>query len=178
MVRFSFQGVVVQNQPASFSAVSSLTIPVCPSYQFSYSGYGMMYQTVASSAGGTGTITFDYPLGGEALYSGPTFTHRTESGTNSSGTVLNKVDTIYTNDPGGSKVVESLITTDDLGQQTKVDFDYDQYGNILNERNYGYKISGQWQVRRRTHNNYINWEPYLSTYIRDRVTETDVYEYQ
>jgi hypothetical protein len=75
-------GIVVQNQPASFSAVSSVTIPALPQYQFSYSGYGMIYQIVASSAGGNGTMTYNYPLGGEALNGGPTFTQRTETSTN------------------------------------------------------------------------------------------------
>jgi hypothetical protein len=156
----SFQGVVVQNQPTSFSAVSSMTIPARPQYQFTYSGYGMIYQIAASSAGGSGTMSYDYPLGGEYLYGVPTFTQRTETGTNSptgvfsygangvsrpdgsvlslssasqqvknsAGTILSKTDTTYTTDPGGSPAVQSIVTTDDIGQQTKVDFDYDQYG--------------------------------------------------
>jgi RHS repeat-associated protein len=69
-----------------------------------------------------------------------------------------------------------VITYDDIGQQTKVDFDYDQYGNVVNKREYGYQINGTWQVRRRTHYSYVNWEPYLSAYIRDRQTEVDVYD--
>src|SRR5438128_8267762 len=79
----NFQGVVVQNQPTSFSAVSSLTVPARPQYQFTYSGYGMIYQIAASSAGGSGTMSYDYPLGGEVLYGVPTFTQCTESGINS-----------------------------------------------------------------------------------------------
>src|SRR5262249_56728509 len=60
--------------------------------------------------------------------------------------------------------------------QTKADFDYDQYSNVVNRRDYGFKVNGTWQVRRRTHYSYVNWEPYLSKYIRNRVTETDVYD--
>jgi hypothetical protein len=46
----------------------------------------------------------------------------------------------------------------------------------VNKREYGYQISSTWQVRRRTHYNYINWEPYLSAYMRNRVTEVDVFD--
>lgn len=69
-----------------------------------------------------------------------------------------------------------MIAYDDIGQQTKVDFDYDQYGNVVNKREYGYQISSTWKVRRRTHYTYVNWEPYLSQYIRNRVSESDVYD--
>ncbi len=61
-------------------------------------------------------------------------------------------------------------------QQTKVDFDYDQYGNVVNKREYGYQIGGVWQVRRRTQYTYITWEPYISSYMRNRVTEIDVFD--
>jgi hypothetical protein len=81
-----------------------------------------------------------------------------------------------TTDPGGSSAIQSVVSYDETGQQTKVDFDYDQYGNIVNKREYGYQISGAWQVRRRTHYNYLNWDPYLSAYMRNRVTEVDVYD--
>lgn len=204
----NFQNVIVQNQPASFSAVSNVTIPARPQYQFTYSSYGMIYQIAASSTGGNGMMAYDYPLGGEALSGFPAFTQRTETGTNSptavysygsngvtrpngtvlylssalqhlknnSGTILSKTDTTYTTDPGGSPAVQSIITTDDTGQQTKADFDYDQYGNVINKRDYGYKISGQWQVRRRTHYAYVATQAYLDKYIRSLVNETDVYD--
>jgi RHS repeat-associated protein len=95
---------------------------------------------------------------------------------NSSNQTLSKTEYGYTTDPGGSTAVQAVITTDEIGQQTKVDFDYDSYGNVVNTREYGFKISGLWQVRRRTHYTYLNWEPYISAYIRNRVTEVDVYD--
>ncbi|HXF39109.1 MAG TPA: RHS repeat-associated core domain-containing protein [Blastocatellia bacterium] len=205
-MNYSFlSAVAVENAPTSFSAVSSVTIPQRPTYNLSYSGYGMAYSVSAVSGGGTASVSYNYPMGGEDLFGGPTFTQRTESpnatysysnwgditrpdGTvlalsstvrqlkNSSGQTLSKTEYAFTTDAGGSTVVQSAITTDETGQQTKVDFDYDQYGNVVNKREYGFKISGVWQARRRTHYNYVNWEPYLSSYIRNRVTEVDVYD--
>ena len=116
-------------------------------------------------------MTFNYPLGGEGLYGAPTFSQRTETGTNSptavysytyngvtrpddtvlygatqlknsAGGILSSIDYTFTTDPSGSTAVQSIITTDETGQQTKVDFDYDQYGNVVNKREYGYKVSG------------------------------------
>ena len=65
---------------------------------------------------------------------------------------LAKTVLTYVNDGGGSPQVQSVTSYDDNnGSPVKVDFDYDSYGNITNKREYGYQISGAWQVRRRTH---------------------------
>jgi hypothetical protein len=205
-MNYSFPNIVaVENAPASFYGVSGLSIPQRPTYSFGYSGYGMIYSTSLASAGGNATVTYNYPLGGEDLYGGPTFTQRTESPnaiynyTSSGGvtrpdgtklilsgpdrqivsttnTTLAQTVSTMTTDAGGSTAIQSVVSYNDIGQQTKVDFDYDQYGNAVNKREYGYQISGSWQVRRRTHYNYINWEPYLSAYMRNRVTEVDVFD--
>ncbi|HLF84279.1 MAG TPA: hypothetical protein VI837_08905, partial [Blastocatellia bacterium] len=200
---------IVDNAPATFSGVSSVTIPARPTYNFSWSGYGMIYGVSAVSGGGTATVTYNYPLGGEQIIGGPTFTQRTETpstptavytygsygteitrpdGTklslssnvrelkNASNQTLSKTDYTFTADPGGSQAVQSIKTTDETGQQTKADFDYDANGNVLNKREYGFKISGQWQVRRRTHYSYVNWEPYLSEYIRNRAWMVEVFD--
>src|SRR6185503_15056956 len=205
-MNYSFPTAVgVENAPASFYAVSSIAIPARPTYSFGYSGYGMIYNTSVASQGGTASVTYNYPMGGEDLFGGPTFNQRTESpnavysyaswgditrpdGTvlalsstvrrlkNSSGQTLSKTEYAFTTDAGGSTVVQSVTTADETGQQTKVDFDYDQYGNVVNKREYGFKISGVWQARRRTRYNYVNWEPYISSYIRNRVSEVDVFD--
>jgi YD repeat-containing protein len=149
-------------------------------------------------------VTYNYPLGGEQLSSGPTFTQRTESpnavytygadgiirpdGTklilsgvdqelkSTTNTTLSKTVSTLTTDPGGSAAVQSVRTYDELGQQIKTDFDYDVYGNVTNTREYGYQIGGQWKVRRRTHFTYINWEPYISAYMRNRVMMVEVFD--
>jgi RHS repeat-associated protein len=204
-MNYSFlSATAVENAPASFYGISGLTIPQRPTYSFSYSGYGMIYSASAVSGGGTATVSYDYPMGGEDLNGGPTFSQRTESpnavytytwtdvtrpdGTklifsgpdreirSTTNATLSKTVSTMTTDSGGSQAIQSIVSYDDVGQQAKVDFDYDQYGNVVNKREYGYQISSTWQVRRRTHYNYINWEPYLSAYMRNRVTEFDVFD--
>jgi YD repeat-containing protein len=194
----------IENMPSSFSAVSSVTIPQRPTCNFTYSGYGMIYNIVATSGGSTAAVTYDYPQGGDQVL-WPTFSHRTESpsavytynndgsitrpdGTklilsgsdrelrSTSNSTVSKTVSTLTTDPGGSAALESVIAYDDIGQQTKDDFDYDQYGNMVNRREYGYQIGGAWKVRRRTHYSYANWEPYLSAYIRNKMTGIDVYD--
>src|SRR5262249_24926854 len=148
-------------------------------YGFTYSGYGMIYSASVVSAGGTATVTYNYPTGGEEIIGGPVFTQGTESpssvysyatdGTitrpdgskltvsntvrelkNSAGTSLSKTVNTFTTDPGGSTALQSVVNYNDIGQQTKVDFTYDQYGSVVDKREYGFQVSGQWQVRRRT----------------------------
>jgi RHS repeat-associated protein len=60
----------------------------------------------------------------------------------------------YVNDGGGSPQVQVVTSYDDTGTPVKVDFDYDAKGNITNRREYGYQVSGAWQVRRRTRTVY------------------------
>jgi YD repeat-containing protein len=118
-----------------------------------------------------GTDGITRPDGTKLILSGPD--REIRSTTN---TTLAKTASTMTTDPGGCPAIQSVVSYDDIGQQTKVDFDYDQYGNVVNKREYGFQISGLWQVRRRTQYSYINWEPYLSAYMRNRVTEVDVYD--
>ncbi|MEW6130531.1 MAG: hypothetical protein AB1757_26085 [Acidobacteriota bacterium] len=87
-----------------------------------------------------------------------------------------KTVTAYTTD-GGSNVQPQTITTyDDTNSATKVDFDYDQYGNVTNKREYGSPISGNWQVRRRTRLTYKTDQVYLDAYLRSLVTLTEVFD--
>jgi RHS repeat-associated protein len=80
----------------------------------------------------------------------------------------------FVNDPGGSQQVQSVTAYDDTGTATKVDFDYDQYGNVTNKREYGEKIGGVWKVRRRTHYTYLTTQAYLDAYIRNRPLQVEV----
>jgi RHS repeat-associated protein len=80
------------------------------------------------------------------------------------------------NDPGGSQQVQSVTRYDDMGVETKVDYDYDQYGNVTNGREYGEKIGGTWKVRRRTQNTYVTTQAYLDAYIRNRVMVVEVFD--
>ncbi len=196
---------IVDNAPESFYGVSSVSTTGGPQYGFTFSGYGMIYTTSVVSGGGTATVTYNYPTGGEQIVGGPTFTQRTETpnsvysyatdGTitrpdgskltvsstlrelkNSSGNSLSKTVAAFTTDPGGSTAVQSVVNYNDIGQQTKVDFTYDQYGNALDKREYGFQVSGQWQVRRRTHCLYLAAQQYLDAYMRNLPSEVDVYD--
>jgi RHS repeat-associated protein len=82
----------------------------------------------------------------------------------------------YFNDGGGNLQVWSVITNNDAGEQTSTTFDYDQYGNVTNKREYGFQIGGAWQVRRRTNFTYSTDSNYTSRYLRSLLTETKVYD--
>ena len=82
----------------------------------------------------------------------------------------------YVNDPGGSPQVQSVTSYDDAAIAIKVDFDYDAYGNLTNKREYGYQISGNWQVRRRTHFTYETGSAYVSIGLRGLVTLVEIFD--
>lgn len=84
----------------------------------------------------------------------------------------------YANDPGGSVQAQSVTSYDDANTPTKVDYDYDAYGNVTNTREYGDQISGQWQVRKRTRNTYNTATAYVNAYLRNLVTLTEVMDAQ
>ena len=92
------------------------------------------------------------------------------------GASMAKSVSAYTNDPGGSPQVQSVTSYDDTGTPTKVDFDYDQYGNLLNKREYGFQVSGSWQVRRRTRLVYKTDTSYINAYLRGLVIEQNTYD--
>jgi RHS repeat-associated protein len=196
---------IIDSAPATFYGVTGVSTTGGPQYGFTYSGYGMIYSASITSAGGTATVTYNYPTGGEEIIGGPVFTQRTESpssvysyatdGTitrpdgskltvsntlrelkNSSGASLSKSVTTFTTDPGGSTAVQSVVNYNDIGQQTKIDYTYDQYGNVVDKREYGFQVSGQWQVRRRTHTLFLAAQQYLDAYIRNLPSEIDVYD--
>ncbi len=100
---------------------------------------------------------------------------------NSGGTSMAKSVIAYANDPGGSPQVQSVISYDDAtptANQTKVDFDYDSYGNLTNTREYGFQDAGQWKVRRRSRSVYKTDTAYVDDYRRSLVIESDTYDAQ
>jgi RHS repeat-associated protein len=97
----------------------------------------------------------------------------------SGGSSMGKSVISYANDPGGEPQIANVVSYDDgtpTPNQTKIDFDYDSYGNVTNAREYGFQVSGQWKVRRRTHNVYKTDASYVSAYLRSLVIESDVYD--
>jgi hypothetical protein len=95
---------------------------------------------------------------------------------NSGGALMSKTVTAYSNDPGGSVKPQSVVAYNDTGTPSKVDFDYDAYGNPTNKREYGFQIGGAWQTRRRTSYVYAADTNYTSRYLRNLVTEVKVYD--
>jgi RHS repeat-associated protein len=97
---------------------------------------------------------------------------------NSTGGSMSKSVYDYANDSGGSPQVQAITSYDDTATPTKVGFDYDQYGNVTNNREYGFQLVGNWQVRRRGRTVYKTDSAYVNAYLRDRVIESDVYDAQ
>jgi RHS repeat-associated protein len=140
-----------------------------------------VYSYSTSTGSGTKTFTVTMPDSSQMLLT------RSTTGANdglliesevknSSGVSMAKSQFTYANDPGGSPQVQSVIGYDDAGAQTKVDFDFDQYGNVTNSRQYGYQISGAWQVRRRTRSVFKTDTAYVNAYLRSLVIESNVYD--
>jgi RHS repeat-associated protein len=80
------------------------------------------------------------------------------------------------NDPGGSTQIQSVTSYDDTGTPARVDFDYDQFGNPTNKREYGFQDGGAWKVRRRTRFVYKTDTPYINFYLRSLVVEQNTYD--
>jgi RHS repeat-associated protein len=99
-----------------------------------------------------------------------------QSETKINSTSLAKTVLNYVNDGGGSPQAQSVISYDDTATPIKADFDYDQYGNVTNKREYGYQINGAWQVRRRTHYTYKTDSGYISIYLRGLVTLVELFD--
>ncbi|MEK6301804.1 MAG: RHS repeat-associated core domain-containing protein [Acidobacteriota bacterium] len=91
-------------------------------------------------------------------------------------TSLGKNVLAYVNDASGSPQVQSATSYDDTGTPVKIGLDFDQYGNVTNKREYGYQVSGAWQVRRRTHFTYSTNSNYLNLWLRGLVTLVEVFD--
>ncbi|HXG94412.1 MAG TPA: hypothetical protein VNN73_18855, partial [Blastocatellia bacterium] len=99
----------------------------------------------------------------------------------SGGISMSKSAISYANDPGGKPQVANIVSYDDATptpNQTKVDFDYDSYGNVTNTREYGFQQGGLWVVRRRSRSVYKTDASYVNAYLRSLVIESDVYDAQ
>jgi RHS repeat-associated protein len=173
------------NYPASASSLTA-----APSFT-------QWTQSPGATTGGTSTWSFTSATGTNILYytiTNPdnttlTLTRSTATGTDnglltksevktSGGTSMAKSVIGYTTDGGGQPQVDNVVSYDDASNQTKVDFSYDSYGNVINTREYGFQQSGSWVVRRRTRNVYKTDTSYVNAYFRSLVSENDVYDGQ
>lgn len=141
--------------------------------------------TYSSSTGtGTKTFTITRPDSSQLV-----LTRSTTSGTsdglliesqikNSSSAIMAKNEIAYTTDGGGDPQVFSITNYDDAGTRTKVDYDYDSYGNVTNMREYGHRVLTAWKVRRRTEYVYKTDTAYINAYLRSLVVEHNIYDAQ
>jgi RHS repeat-associated protein len=142
----------------------------------SSTGVGTKSFTITNPDASTLTLTRAYSTGTTAEGLLTQSEVKTSGGTSKAKSVIG-----YTTDGGGEPQVANIVTYDDAtptANQTKVDFDYDSYGNVTNTREYGFQQSGSFVVRRRTHNVYKTDTGYVNAYLRSLVTETDVYDSQ
>ena len=171
---------VAFNYPASGS--TSLTDAPAFTQRTESPGGAYSYSTSTDTFAQTMTFTINKPDGSALL-----LTRSTNAASAANGLMVQsevkKVSTSYAksvisyaNDPGGSPQPQSITVYDDAGAASKVDFDYDQYGNVTTKRDYGFQISGAWQVRRRIRNTYKTDADYIAAYRRSLVTQIELFD--
>ena len=143
------------------------------------------YATSTDAGAQTMTLTDTRPDNSQLLLTKSTNTSSVANGRlvqseikNSTGASMSKSVFTYVNDPGGSTQVQSITSYDSTGTPTKADYDYDQYGNVTNNREYGDQVSGVWKVRRRARMVYKTDTAYLNAYLRSLVIEQNTYDAQ
>ncbi len=188
--------VSVLGQPGVERAATSLNYPTGASSLTDAPGFSQRTETAASSP----TSVYSYATSTDAGAQTMTFTvtrpdtsqllltRSTNSGSvangllvqsevkSGTGASMSKSASTYANDPGGSPQVQSVTTYDDAAAPAKVDFDYDQYGNVTNSREYGVQDGGVWKVRRRARFVYKTDAAYVNIYLRSLLTEQNTYD--
>jgi RHS repeat-associated protein len=79
----------------------------------------------------------------------------------------------YGADPAGAQQVVTAESYDDTGTPRRVDYGYDQYGNVTSKLEYGFQVNGPWM--RKTTLAYQG-TPYTTSFMLNRVTEVNVYD--
>ncbi len=102
-------------------------------------GYSSSEDTVAK----TKTFTISRPDGSQLLLTRSTNTaliangRLTQTEVKKDGVSYGKSVYAYVNDGGGSPQLQAVTVYDDAGVATKVDYSYDQHGNVTDRREYG-----------------------------------------
>ena len=173
----------VESAAVSFNYPASGSLTDCPAFtqrtdtavNSPTSVYG--YSTSTDAGAQTMTFTITRPDSTTALLtrstnaSSPANGRVVQSEVKNGSASLAKTVLSYVNEGGGSPQVQSVTSYDDVNAPVKMDFDYDAKGNITNKREYGYQVSGAWQVRRRTHTTYTT----IATAV-NLPTEVDLYD--
>jgi RHS repeat-associated protein len=79
----------------------------------------------------------------------------------------------YGADPGGATQVVTAKSYDDTGTPRRVDYRYDQYGNVTTKLEYGFQVNGPW-LRKTT----ITYQggPYITNFMLNRPQGVNVYD--
>ena len=92
------------------------------------------------------------------------------------GAVLSKQVSTYITGPDGEVEIEKIEKMDEAGAGTLVKFSYGDYGRVLDQYEYGYKQVGVYQVRRRTHYDYVDDQSYLSARFLRLASRVSIYD--
>src|SRR5262249_54954360 len=92
------------------------------------------------------------------------------------GAVLSKQVLTYMNGPDGEVEIKEVETFDEAGLGSLVGFGYGRYGRVSDRYEYGYKQAGAYQVRRRTHYDFVDDQNYLTARFLRLVSRTSVYD--
>jgi YD repeat-containing protein len=79
----------------------------------------------------------------------------------------------YGNDPGGAPQITTAKSYDDTGTPRRVDYGYDQYGNVTTKLEYGFQVNGPWL--RKTTLGYLG-APYTASFMLNRVSGVNIYD--
>src|SRR5262249_24587197 len=79
----------------------------------------------------------------------------------------------YANDPGGAPQIVTAKSYDDTGSPRRIDYGYDQYGNVTSKLEYGFQVNGPW-IRKSTLT-YAG-APYIPNHMLRLVTGANVYD--
>ena len=89
---------------------------------------------------------------------------------------LSKQVITYMTGPDGEAEIEKVETFDEAGQGALVKFAYGHYGRVTDQYECGYKQAGVYQVRRRTHYDYVDDQSYLAARFLRLVSRTSIYD--
>ncbi len=92
------------------------------------------------------------------------------------GATLSKQVLTYVTGPDGEVEIEKEETIDEAGQGRLVKVSYGDYGRVTDQYEYGYKQAGAYQVRRRTHYDYIDDPSYLAARFLRLVSRVSVHD--
>jgi RHS repeat-associated protein len=121
------------------------------------------YEEITTAGTDSGQLSFGKPVSVE----------RKNSAT---GATLNKQVFTYTTGPDGEAEIEKVETIDDIGQGSLIRFGYGRYGRVSDQYECGYKQADSYQVRRRTHYDYIDDQSHLTGRFLRLVSRASVYD--